>query len=50
MFYYLIWGYEDVWYCLLRLLLVLLYTVALSVPVYLLIRLISVRFNPVVRA
>ena len=49
-FYYLIWRYEDVWYCLLRLLLVLLYTVALSVPVYLLIRLISVRFNPVVRA
>ncbi|HIT07954.1 MAG TPA: hypothetical protein IAB55_02570 [Candidatus Merdivicinus faecavium] len=49
-FYYLIWGYEGVGQCLLRLLLVLLYTVAATAPVYYLTRLISTRFNPVVRA
>ena len=50
LFYYLIWGYEDVWMCLVKLLLVLVYTIVLAAPVYFLIRLISVRFNEVVRA
>ena len=49
-FYYLIWGYEDVWICFVRLMLVLAYTVAAAAPVYFLIRLISTRFNDVVRA
>ncbi len=50
LFYYLIWAYEDVWYCLLRLSLILVYTIVVAAPVYFLIRLISVRFNTVVRA
>lgn len=49
-FYYLIWGYPGAAQCFIRLLLVLLYTVLLAAPVYWIVRLISVRFNPVVRA
>ncbi len=49
-FYYLIWGYADLGQCFVRLLLVLLYTLVLTAPVYYLVRLIAIRFNPVVRA
>ncbi|MGI5893825.1 MAG: rod shape-determining protein MreD [Candidatus Merdivicinus sp.] len=49
-FYYLIWNYEGVGQCFVRLLLVLLYTIVMTAPVYYLVRFISVRFNPVVRA
>ena len=49
-FYYLIWGYGSTAISFGRLMLILIYTVALAGPVYLLVRLIAVRLNPVLRA
>ncbi len=49
-FYYLIWNYDGLWMCFVHLLLSLVYTIVAAAPVYLLVRQISVRFNPVVRA
>ena len=50
LFYYLIWGYDQVWLCLLPMLFSLLYTAAVTAPVYFLVRWIAGRFNTVVRA
>ena len=49
-FYYLIWGYGSSAISFGKLMLILIYTVALSGPIYLLARIIALRLNPVLRA
>ena len=49
-FYYLIWGYGSAAISFGRLMLVLVYTVVLAGPIYLLARLVAMRLNPVLRA
>ena len=49
-FYYLIWGYGNAVLSFAKLMLVLVYTVILAGPIYLLVRLVAMRLNPVLRA
>ena len=49
-FYYLIWGYGSAAISFGRLMLVLVYTVVLAGPIYLLARFVAMRLNPVLRA
>lgn len=49
-FYYLIWGYGNAVLSFTKLMLVLVYTVILAGPIYLLVRLVAMRLNPVLRA
>lgn len=50
LFYYLIWGYGSSAVSFGKLMLVLVYTVLFSGPIYLLTRLIATHLNPVLRA
>ena len=50
LFYYLIWGYGSSAVSFGKLMLVLIYTVLFSGPIYLLTRLIATHLNPVLRA
>lgn len=50
LFYDLLWGYEGVWLFGWKMLLQTVYTTAAGVPVYLLVRWITGKLSPVVRA